>query len=134
MALFPESCALRILSRDWKCSGSCVIFDVSDLAYPNAVLSDRPPGTYVLHHAEIHRKSSTYVQLFKVMFCRVCGFRVRVWESYRTSRSFGYWYENVTEPPEVPGIVARAYRTHGSTGRVRKALYPYPGYCGTGCT
>ena len=25
----------------------------------------------------------------KVMFCRVCGFRVRVEEAYRTSRNFG---------------------------------------------
>ena len=50
-------------------------------------------------------------QLSKVMFCRVCGFRVRVWESYRTSRSFGYGYGCVTELTEVPGIVARAYRT-----------------------
>ena len=40
----------------------------------------------------------------KVMFCRVCRFRVRVWESYRTSRVFGY-----------------SYRTHQSSG-----------YCGTG--
>ena len=45
----------------------------------------------------------------KVMFCRVCGFRVRVWESYRTSRSFGYGYESDTERPEVPGIVTRVY-------------------------
>ena len=67
------------------------------------------------------------------MFCRVCGFRVRVWESYRTSRSFGYGYESVTELPEVAGIVARAYRTHRTSGRVRKVLYPYPGYCDTGC-
>ena len=71
---------------------------------------------------------------FKVMFCRVCGFRVRVWESYRTYRSFRYGYESVTELPEVPGIVARAYRTHRSSGRVQNVLYLYPGYCGTGCT
>ena len=45
------------------------------------------------------------------MFCRVCEFRVRVWESYKTSRSFGYGYGSVTELTEVPGIVARAYRT-----------------------
>ena len=70
----------------------------------------------------------------KVIFGRVCGFRVRVLESYRTSRSFGYGYESVTELPEVPGIVARAYITHRSSGRVQKVLYPYPGYCGTGCT
>ena len=74
------------------------------------------------------------VQNNKVMFCRVCGFRVRVWESYRTSRSFGYGYESVTELPAVAGIVARAYRTHRSSGRVRKVLYPYPGYCATGFT
>ena len=71
---------------------------------------------------------------FKVMFCRVCGFRVRVWESYRTSRSFRYGYECVIDLPEVPGIVARECRTHRSSGRVQKVLYPYPGYCGTGCT
>ena len=68
------------------------------------------------------------------MFCRICGFRVRVWESYRTSRSFGYGYGSVTELTEVPGIVARAYITHGTSGRVQKMLYPYPGYCGTGRT
>ena len=70
----------------------------------------------------------------KVMFCRVCGFRVKVWESYRTSRSFGYGYGSVTELAEVPCIVARAYRTHRSSGRVQKMLYPYPGYCCTGRT
>ena len=64
-------------------------------------------------------------------FCRVCGFRVRVWESYRTSRSFGYGCESVTELPEVLGIVARAYRTHRSSGLLRNVLYPYPGCCGT---
>ena len=75
------------------------------------------------------------MQISKVMmFRRVCGFRVRVWESCRTSRSFGYGYGSVTELTEVPGIVARAYRTHRSSGRVQKMLYPYPGYCGTGRT
>ena len=39
----------------------------------------------------------------KDMFCRVCGFRVRVWESYRASRSFGCGYGSVTELTEVPG-------------------------------
>ena len=68
------------------------------------------------------------------MFFRVCEFRVRVWESCRTSRSFGYGYGCVTELTEVPGFVARAYRTHRSSGRVQKVLYPYPGYCGTGRT
>ena len=78
-------------------------------------------------------QSKKTTEISKVMFCRVCGFRVRVWESYTTSRSFGYGYESVTELSEVPGIVARAYRTHRSSGRVQKMLYPYPGYCGTGC-
>ena len=74
------------------------------------------------------------MEVSKVMFCRVCGFRVRVWESYRTSRSFGYGFGSVTELTEVPGIAARAYRTHRSSGRVQKMLYPYPRYCGTGRT
>ena len=68
------------------------------------------------------------------MFSRVRGFRVRAWEFYRTSRSFGYGYGIVTELTEVPGIVARAYRTHISSGRVQKMLYPYRGCCGTGRT
>ena len=55
-------------------------------------------------------------EYFKVMYCRVCGSRVRVWESYRTSRSFGHGYGSVTEHTEVPGIVVRAYRTHRSSG------------------
>ena len=78
--------------------------------------------------------SSQTVKFCKVMFCRVCGFRVRAWEFYRTSRSFGYGYGIVTELTEVPGIVARAYRTHISSGRVQKMLYPYPRYCDTGRT
>ena len=56
------------------------------------------------------------LQIPKVKFWRVCGFRVRVWESYRTSRSFGYGYGSVTELPEVRGIVARAYITYRSSG------------------
>ena len=46
----------------------------------------------------------------------------------------GEGYGSVKELTEVPGIVARAYRTHTSSGRVHKMLYPYPGYCGTGRT
>ena len=52
----------------------------------------------------------------KVLFCRVCGFRVRVWGFYRTSKSFGYGCESGTELPEVSGIVARAYKTYRSSG------------------
>ena len=33
-------------------------------------------------------------------------------------RSSGYEYESLTELPEVPGIVARAYRTYRSSGQV----------------
>ena len=69
-----------------------------------------------------------------VMFCRVCGIRVKVWESYRTCRSFGLRYGSVTKLTEVSGIAARAYRTHRSSGRVQIMLYPYPGYCETGRT
>ena len=71
-------------------------------------------------------------QISTLKFCRVCGFRGSVWGSYRTSRSFGYGYGSVTELPEVPGIVAQAYSTHRSSGRVQNTMYPYPGHCGTG--
>ena len=53
--------------------------------------------------------------------------------SYRTHRSSRYGYESLTELPEVPGIVARAYRTYLQKFRAGiKMLYSYPGYCGTG--
>ena len=55
-----------------------------------------------------------------VVFCRVCGFRVKVCKSYRTSRSFGYGHGSVRELTEVPGIVARTYRNHRSSGKVQK--------------
>ena len=68
------------------------------------------------------------------MFCRVCGFRVRVWESCRTSRSCRYGYGSVTELSEVLGIGARVYITLTCSGRVQNVYYPYPGYCVTGRT
>ena len=72
------------------------------------------------------------VYFFKVMFCRVCGFRVEVWESYRISRS---GYESGTELAKVPGIVERAYRTHrSSAGGYVTSCTLYPGYRGTGRT
>ena len=36
--------------------------------------------------------------------------------SYITHRTSGYGYESLTELPEVPGIVERAYRTYRSSG------------------
>ena len=60
------------------------------------------------------------------MFGRVCRFQVRVWESYRNCRSFGYGYGSVTELTEVPGIVARAYITHRFSGQVQKNVVPVP--------
>ena len=72
-----------------------------------------------------------YHNFSKVGFCWVCGFKVRVWESYRTStyRSFGLGYKTLTnsqkfrvlwsgrtELTEVPSIVTRAYTTHTSSG------------------
>ena len=40
--------------------------------------------------------------------------RVRVWRSYRTSRSSGYGHGSLAEVPEVPGIGAQATsRTSG---------------------
>ena len=48
--------------------------------------------------------------------------------------SFGYGYKRVAKLPEVPGVLSRAYRTHGKSWRVQKVTYPHPGYCGMGCT
>ena len=67
-----------------------------------------------------------------VMFCRVCGFRVRVWESYRASRSFEYGYGSVTKLTERPGIVAQAYRTHRSSRRAQKCCTLTPGIVARG--
>ena len=46
---------------------------------------------------------------------------------YSTCRSSGHGYGSVTELTEVPGFVARAYRTHKFRAGI-KMLYPYPGY------
>ena len=70
---------------------------------------------------------------YKVMFCRVCGSRLRFWESYRIP-GIGYWYGSVRELTEVPGIVARAYRTQQKFRAGTKDAIPVPGYCGTGRT
>ena len=60
---------------------------------------------------------------FEVLFCGVCGFRVRVWGSYRNSSSFGDGYGAVTELTEVSGMV------HGCT-----ELTEVPGGCKKCCT
>ena len=75
---------------------------------------------------EIVARHLFLVAFSTVMFCRVCGFRVSAWDSYRTSRSFGYGYGSVTELTEVPCNVARSYRTHRSSGRVQKNSAPSP--------
>ena len=46
----------------------------------------------------------------------------------------GEGYGSLTELPEVSGTGRKCSRTHRSSGRVQKMLYPYPGYCGTGRT
>ena len=75
--------------------------------------------------------SAHYTDIYsRIMFCTVGGFRVRVWESCRTPRSFGYGDGGVAEFPEVLGIAARAYKTHRSSGRGQNVMYPCPGYCG----
>ena len=40
--------------------------------------------------------------------------------TYRTHGSCGYGYGSLAQLPEVPGIVARAYRTYRSSGQVQK--------------
>ena len=59
----------------------------------------------------------TSIEISEDMFCRICGFRVRVWESYRTHRSSGYcgtgaqnsqkFREGTKNDVPYPGIVAR---------------------------
>ena len=70
-------------------------------------------------------------QFSTLKFSKVCGFRVRVWESYRTSR-VRVW--KCYKTSRSSGFVAQAYRTHTSSGRVQNIMYPYPGYCGTDLT
>ena len=45
--------------------------------------------------------------------------------SYRTSSRSGYGYESIAEIPEVPGFVARAYRTYRRLDRYGNAV-PVP--------
>ena len=55
-------------------------------------------------------------------------------QSYRSHRIFGEGYEDLTEVPEVPGIVALPYRNHRSSERVQNIMYLYPRCCGHGRT
>ena len=69
------------------------------------------------------------------MFCRLCRFRVRVWESYGTPEVSGTGMEVLHNSQKFRVLcVARACKTHRSSGRVQKTLYPYPGFWGTGRT
>ncbi len=66
------------------------------------------------------------MQYCKVMFCRVCRFRVRVRKSYRTYRSSGYGYGSVTELTEVLGTGMNALQNlHKFFVGYRKAV-PVP--------
>ena len=52
--------------------------------------------------------------------------RVRVWGSYRTSRSSGYGYGSRTKLPEVPGIVAQAFSNSQKFRAGTKHAVPLP--------
>ena len=54
--------------------------------------------------------------------------------SYITHRSSGYGYESLTQLPEAPGIVARAYRTSRSFGYGSECLTELTEVPGTGNT
>ena len=69
---------------------------------------------------------------FKVMFCRICGCRVRVWKSYRTSRSFGYRYGCVTELTEVPGLWHGRTELTELSGGYKKCCTRTPGILARG--
>ena len=62
----------------------------------------------------------------KVMFCRICGFRVRVWESYGTSLSSGYGYGSATELTEVPGICGTCVQNSQKFRAGTKNAVPVP--------
>ena len=59
----------------------------------------------------------------------VCGFQVKVWESYRTSRSFGYGHGSITELTEVSygyGSVNRTHRRFEYCGKGTQKLQEVP--------
>ena len=70
---------------------------------------------YKVQYADLLSDNVPYIfwtYFSKVMFCRVCGFRVRVWESYRTGVSQNFqkfrvrvWVlrHGFKELTEVPG-------------------------------
>ena len=76
---------------------------------------------YIWASQKADKEAHQPLQISKVTFCRVGGFRVRVWECCRTHTNSGYSGTGVQ-------------KTHRSSGQVQKMLYPYPGYCGTGPT
>ena len=79
---------------------------------------------------------SSVTELCQDMFCRVCGFRVRIWPSYRTCGSSGHGNGSLAELTEVPGTgVQHGLQVLQNSQKFQvgtRMLYPYPGYCGTG--
>ena len=52
----------------------------------------------------------------------------------QNQQKFGYGHESLTELPEVPGIVERAYRTYRSSGYGYKCRAEPTDFSGTGDT
>ena len=83
------------------------------------------------------------MEYYTLKFCNVCGFRVRVWGSYRTSRSSGYCGTGMQNSQEfltgtkhdvaVPRVLWHGlYRTHRRSGYVYESLTENPEIPGTG--
>ena len=144
----PPSTGVRLLDPLWSCvvagfTGQKVAVSVGDaLAVLERVIKRdekiEPPldvRVVVAHFVDTlwWLMIRNNAKLCKVVFCSVCGFRIRVLESCRTSRSLGYGYGSVIELTEVPGIVVRVYRTQQLRAGT-KAVVPVPRECGTGRT
>ena len=70
-----------------------------------------------------------------VVWCRVCVFRVRVWNSSRAYTSFGYGYGSLTELTKLAGRYESywmsLYPSPSPHSGIFKRAQPYPGYCAT---
>ena len=69
-------------------------------------------------------------QKCKVVLCRVCGFRRRVWESCRTKFRVRAW--NYYRAHRSSGYFGTGVQNSQKFRAGNEEPYPYPGYCGKG--
>ena len=72
----------------------CLASRMSGDLHPARTACEADFGTLCVLSGTSHAAQREIAHIFEIALCRVCGFRVRVWEFYKTFRSFEYVIQN----------------------------------------